>query len=173
MLHPLKRTTRGAMVMVGLAACSLLISGASFAAEQGKVFKDWRVQCETAPGSDTEICHIFQNLTTKEDGKQILNAMIGYLPAKDEAVMILTLPLGIALPPGIQLQIDDGKAARAPIETCTPQGCRVGVPLTKEFITTMKKGNQMKVTFANLQRKGLTVPVSLSGFSAGLKELKK
>lgn len=172
MFHPLKRTAHAAIAITGLVASSLLMSGSALAVESGKIFKDWRAQCETAPETGKEVCHIFQNLTTKDDGKQILNVMIGYLPNKEEPVMILTLPLGIALPPGVQIQIDEGKAARAPVETCTPQGCRVGIPVTDDFINMMKKGNTMKVTFANLKRKGLTIPVSLSGFSAGINSLK-
>lgn len=168
MIQRIKTLASLAAITAGLA-----FSSAAPAAETGQVFKDWRVACEKPEGADADVCHIFQNLTMKENGQQILNVMVGYLPSKPEPVMILTLPLGIALPPGVQVQVDEGKTGRAPIETCTPQGCRVGIPLVDEFLTSLKMGNTLNVTFANLQRKGLSVPVSLSGFSAGMSALKK
>ena len=101
-----------------------------------------------------------------------MKVAVGYVPDKDQPVAVITLPLGIFLPTGIELQIDGkGKVGRLPINTCTPTGCQAGVQLDEDFVTRMKKGDQMTVTFGNPQGQGIAAPVSLSGFTAGLESL--
>lgn len=144
--------------------------------EHNKQFGDWTKQCEIivdAEGKETELCQIIQALSNKEDGQPVMKVAIGYVPGKENAVLVMTLPLGIYLPPGVQLNIDDkGKAGRIPINTCLPMGCQAGVELDKEFTERMQKGNQLAVTFGDGEGNPVTAPVSLKGFTAGLKSLK-
>lgn len=149
----------------------LSVTGAQ-AANNGEQFKDWKIQCEAPQGSEQEICHAFQNLTMKEGGQRVLHIAVGYLPNKDHPVAIFTLPLGIALPPGVMLQVDEGAKNTFPVEVCTPDGCRAGLEIKPELMASLKAGSKAKVTFANLQRQGLTVPVSLKGFTAAVGSLK-
>ena len=120
-------------------------------------------------GEQIEICQISQTLIDKDSDQPMMKIAVGYVPDKDQPVAVITLPLGIFLPPGIELQIDGkGKVGRLPINTCLPSGCQAGVQLDEEFVGRMKQGNQMTVTFGNPQGKGVAAPVSLKGFTAGL-----
>ncbi|MGB1110463.1 MAG: invasion associated locus B family protein [Gammaproteobacteria bacterium] len=150
----------------------LLTTPATHAAKTGDTFQDWKIQCETPKPEVGEICHAFQNLTMKEGNQRVLHIAVGFLPEKDNPVAIFTLPLGVALPPGVQLQVDEGEKSRFPIEVCTPDGCRAGLEVKPELMTALKAGSKAKITFANMQRQGLTVPVSLKGFTAAINSLK-
>ncbi|MEJ2308313.1 MAG: invasion associated locus B family protein [Gammaproteobacteria bacterium] len=138
-------------------------------------FGDWFKECEmvtSEKGEQIEICQISQTLIDEESNTAMMKMAVGYVPDKDQPVAVITLPLGIFLPPGIELQIDGkGKVGRLPINTCMPSGCQAGVQLDEDFVTRMKKGNQMTVTFGNPQGQGIAAPVSLSGFTAGLESL--
>ena len=138
-------------------------------------FDDWFKECEMVTdekGEQIEICQISQTLIDKESDQPMMKIAVGYVPDKDQPVAVITLPLGIFLPPGIELQIDGaGKVGRLPINTCLPSGCQAGVQLDEEFVGRMKKGNQMTVTFGNPQGKGVAAPVSLKGFTAGLESV--
>lgn len=160
--------------LVTALALILGLFGASstYAAKTGDTFKDWKIQCETPKPEVGEICHAFQNLTMKEGGQRVLHIAVGYLPEKENPVAIFTLPLGMALPPGVQLQVDEGEKVRFPIEVCTPDGCRAGLEVKPKLMKILKAGSKAKVTFANMQRQGLTVPVSLKGFTAAMNSLK-
>jgi len=138
-------------------------------------FDDWFKECEMVTdekGEQIEICQISQTLIDKESDQPMMKIAVGYVPEKEQPVAVITLPLGIFLPPGIELQIDGkGKVGRLPINTCLPSGCQAGVQLDEEFVSRMKQGNQMTVTFGNPQGKGVAAPVSLKGFTAGLASL--
>ena len=137
-----------------------------------EIFKDWRIQCEK-PEGDEEHCHIFQSVVLKEGNRRLLHLGVGYVPdQEDQVVAIFTLPLGISLPPGITLQVDEGESMRLPVEHCIPQGCRVLVPLDAKLLGTLKAGNKATVTFSDTARQPVGVPVSLQGFTAALNALK-
>jgi len=124
------------------------------------------------PEGSVTICQITQILNEKESNNPVMQVAIGYLPGQEQPVAAITLPLGIWLPPGLQLQVDGGKKGRVPVDTCVPGGCRAGVELDPEFLASMKKGSQLNVTFGGGNRQPLTIPVSLQGFSAALDSLK-
>lgn len=140
-------------------------------------FKDWIKECEKIKdpkGKEIELCQISQTLTNTEINQPMLKVAAGYVPGKKDAVMIITLPLGVILPPGVQLTIDksEGKAARVPITTCLPQGCQAGAQLDKDFTERLKKGSKLIVTFLGPDGKQINAPISLSGFTAGIDSMK-
>lgn len=144
--------------------------------EGAEQFKDWIKECETVKdpeGKEIKLCQISQTLTNTEINQPVLKVAVGYVPGKKEAVMVITLPLGVILPPGVQLEVGEGKAARVPINTCLPSGCQAGVQLDKEFTTRLKKGKQLAVTFVTPAGKPVKAPISLSGFTAGLDSMEK
>lgn len=152
----------------------LLVAPAAVFAKPDKdaVFKDWRGQCEKPEGSDQEICHVFQNLVVKETQQQLLHVMVLYSPKREEPVMIATLPLGVALRPGLQIQVDEAEPFSLTFETCTPVGCRAGLLLKPEILSAFQKGANGTVSFFNLQGKRLNVPLSLNGFTQAVASLK-
>jgi invasion protein IalB len=146
----------------------------SSAEEKTKSFKDWGYKCEKPKGAEKEICFIFQRISSKENDKRIADATIAYLPKVDKPVMVITLPLGVFLPAGIQLKIDEGdEAARAPFIQCIQDGCQTRVQLDDKLITKMKGGKRLIVAFLTPQQKQLAFPISLSGFTAAIGSLKK
>jgi len=142
------------------------------APEEGKTFDDWKIGCEKKPDSEEKICHLQQLITEGEKKNPILMVAVGYLPGRDAPTIIITLPLGVLLPPGLTLQVDENEAIAFPFEVCDPVGCRAGIELKDDLLKQFKTGNKAKLTFASMQRKPIGVPISLSGFTAGIKSLK-
>ncbi len=79
------------------------------AEDKPKSFKDWGYKCESPKGSDTKLCFIFQRISSKEGDNRIADTTIAYLPKIDKPVMVITLPLGVFLPAGIKMQVDEAK----------------------------------------------------------------
>lgn len=159
-------------IITSLIIAFALITSLSAAPEDGKTFKDWKVKCDTIPGKDEKICHIQQLITDKENDNPIMVVAVGYLPELTDPTFIVTLPLGVLLPPGLSLQIDENKAIGFPYEVCDQVGCRAGFDIKDDILKQLKAGSQAKLTFANMQRKTITVPISLSGFTGGINSLK-
>ncbi|MCN4145024.1 MAG: invasion associated locus B family protein [Thiohalomonas sp.] len=150
----------------------VLVSNAQAKPEQGKKFKDWTVICEKLPKSQQEVCNIFQNVTNDKD-KVVMQIAIGYPPGKSEPQVLITLPLGVLLPPGIEFKGGTAEAIRAPFGVCVKNGCVAVVPLDASIIKGMKAGTKGSIKFAAAQKKIIEIPVSLSGFTAAFNSLKK
>jgi invasion protein IalB len=151
-------------------------SALALGAEDGKKFKDWTIRCEQykrPKGKDFEQCHIFQDWKHKEQKLRILHMAVAYPPnSPGRAVAVLTMPLGIYLPGGVKIKIDEGELRDLVVERCEPVGCKAGFPVDPGVLAELKKGVKAYVTFQDMRRKPVTVPVSLRGFTAGLGALK-
>ena len=137
----------------------------------GKQFKDWTVACEQQPDGAKARCFLFQNIVTKNERQRILHVAVGHLAADGRAAAILTLPLGISLPPGVDFRIDSGETKHLVLERCDKNGCRAGLVLEDVLIAAMKRGKELQVKFHDATRRAIEVPVSLAGFTAGLAAL--
>ena len=157
--------------LLGLGA--LLAGGGAAHAnpEHGQAFKDWTARCETPPGSQLERCYIFQNIVLKESQQRVLHMAVGYLAANGQPAVVLTLPLGISLPPGVTISVDDGAAHPVVVERCDPSGCIGAFALDPAMIAALEKGRQARVDFYDGTRRKISVPVSLLGFTAGFATL--
>ncbi|QID17871.1 invasion associated locus B family protein [Nitrogeniibacter mangrovi] len=163
---------RHVLACAALAALAL-VPAASRAAKSGDTFKDWRIQCEQPKGAPAELCHAYQLVSMKDTKKPIVHMAIGYPPKQTEPVAILTVPLGVALQAGIQIKVDDGEPLRVPYNVCAQNGCQAGVKIDAALLKSLRGGSQAHISFANLQRQAVDVPVSLKGLSAALDALTK
>ena len=132
--------------------------------------QDWQSLCELR--EEKTICQISQTLQREQDG-QVSFAMRITLKKQDNKIfMEVALPLGLDLPGGIALQVDEGNEIKLPFATCVAQGCAAVFLTEEEFLNTMREGKIMKVAsrpFAQTQTAVLNV--SLSGFTSALKVL--
>ncbi|MGE0385763.1 MAG: invasion associated locus B family protein [Gammaproteobacteria bacterium] len=158
-------------VALVLASIFLLAPAAGAEPREGETFDNWTVRCET-PKDAKKICFIFQNLVLKDSGQRVLHFAIGYVPQHPDPVALMTLPLGISLPPGATVQVDQKEPVKIGIERCEPNGCRAGLKLDHSRLEAFKTGTEVKITFHDAERKPVTVPLSLKGFTAGLRALK-
>jgi len=158
------------LLVLGL-ALSLAGAPAAGAPDDGATFKDWTVRCET-PGDDKrQACYIFQNLLLKKEQQRILHVAVGYL-VDDEPAAFFTLPLGVSLPGGVSVTVDDGQPVRLRYERCDGTGCLAPLALNEELVRALKGGRWARVAFFDAGRREISVPVSLRGFTAGFNALR-
>lgn len=157
-------------ILVALAL--LLNSGLSAAQDdptskvetEQKKFSDWTVQCTV--GSSNKRCVMGQAIQKKVSEKAAISIAleIGRISEDKKLAMIVTAPLGVLLPPGLQIKIDAGKPIRVPFQICA-QGCLAVMPMDAKLIAALKKGKEAKVAIAVGGDKGIALPISLSGFT--------
>ena len=85
---------------------------------------------------------------------------------------VIQLPLGLNLPAGAKLQVDEGKVSDLQIQTCEQRGCYANSPISPELLAAMKSGKQLKVSFQNLTKKIITIPMPLADFTAAYDKIK-
>ncbi|MCK5698078.1 MAG: invasion associated locus B family protein [Gammaproteobacteria bacterium] len=155
-----------------IALCFIFISQAQAKPEKGRTYKDWTVVCEESPKTKKKMCNIFQNVTN-DKGKVAMQIAVGYPPEKTTPQALITLPLGVLLPPGVEFLAGSEKATRAPFGVCINNGCIAIVQLDDTLIKGMKGGSKGGVKFVTAQQQVIEIPISLSGFTAAFNSLKK
>jgi invasion protein IalB len=87
-------------------------------------------------------------------------------------VVLVQLPLGLNLPVGAKLQVDDGRVVDVEIQTCEARGCYASTPVAPELLAALKSGKQLKVSFQNLGKETITIPMPLAEFAAAYDKIK-
>jgi len=128
----------------------------------------WVFECTEQGGR--EFCTIQQVLSNAETEQVLLHVTIAYHPQTADLLMVNRTPLGVELPIGLGLKIDEGRQMAAPYTNCTQAGCRATAPLTDELVANMKAGNTMTISYGYLGKR-LDAPVSLEGFTAAFNRL--
>lgn len=132
-------------------------------AQQAAAPKGWFKVCTKQ--EDNDVC-IVQNLLTANSG-QLLTA-VGLITVTGKAnrkLMQVSVPSARLVPPGVQMQIDGGKAQKLDYAICMPDKCVAEVPLTDQMIASLKKGGEVVFTSVNFQRAPNPIKISLEGFT--------
>ncbi len=151
----------------------LLFPGLAARALEETTFGSWTAKCETVHENKLGGCFIFQNIVLRKGGQRVLQIAIGYVPNTAEPIALLSLPLGISLPPGVSIELSADKPIKFPVERCEPTGCRAGLKINGELLDALTRAEKLIVRFHDAQRQPIEVPLSLSGFSAGLAALRQ
>ncbi len=159
-----------AVATILLALTSLAPAQAITARE--KDYQDWRLRCERKTDNDPERCFIMQIAKTLKDKRDVLRVGVRYPDPDKPALVFLTLPLGVYLPGGLSLQIDDGETLRIPLEICLKNGCHTRLTLEGTLLKDLKAGQKATLVFFDAQQQQIIVPVSLAGFTAAYAALK-
>jgi invasion protein IalB len=149
---------------------------AAGSSRDGQRFQDWTLHCVTVAQGKPEACEMLQDVANEKG--RVLLMMVGRVPNMDTPGMLILLPLGIALPPGVSLKIDDGDRRPIELKLCAKEGCHAEqAPLKPDLLSALKAGSKGTVSFYVFTRQGkqqqVNIPVSFLGFSAALAEVMK
>jgi len=131
--------------------------------------EDWTVRC--AKDAPQKRCEMVQMVREGDNGRELLLVAMGYPPGETQLLAWLVLPLGVLLPPGLGLKVDEAEPARLPFQFCEPNGCLAPWALTEAEIGKLKAGQKLVVIVHDRNGKRFGLPVSLKGFTAALSKL--
>jgi invasion protein IalB len=132
----------------------------------------WIARCASVSRDAPLECAIEQNAVLPRTGQLVIAVSIR-VPADTHAPSaLIQLPLGLNIPAGAKLQVDDGKTVDMQIQTCEARGCYAGTAIGPDLLAAMKSGSQLKVLFQNLSKETLTVPLPLADFAAAYEKIK-
>ena len=132
-------------------------------AVKGK-FGDWEMRCETPPGANREQCAIIQSVAAED--KPNINLVVIVLKTADGKSRLLRViaPLGVLLPAGLGLKIDQTDVGRAGFVRCLPSGCIAEVVMEDKLIEQMGTGQSATFIIFNTPEEGVGIPLALTGF---------
>jgi invasion protein IalB len=132
----------------------------------------WIARCTSASRNAPLECAIEQTAVLTQTGQLIVLVNIRVPSDTHAPVMLVQLPLGLNLPVGAKLQVDDGQIADVQIQTCEARGCYASTPIAPDLLAAMKSGKQMKVSFQNMGKETITIPMPLADFAAAYDKIK-
>jgi invasion protein IalB len=134
-------------------------------ANAGKVFGRWQIACKAG-----EACRAAQSIISGVDAK--VPVLVARLYRDPTPTLILVTPLGSFLGPGMTLQVDKLKPSRLAFETCTEDGCILGVQIQSRLQGVLEKGKELSVTYFPTAQRPVTAKLSLENFADAWKALK-
>jgi invasion protein IalB len=132
----------------------------------------WIARCTSASRDAPMECAVEQTAVLTKTGQLIVLLNIRVASDTRTPIAVIQLPLGLNLPAGAKLQVDDGKTADLHIQTCEQRGCYANTPISAEMLAEMKSGKQLKVSFQNLAKETISIPMPLADFAAAYDKIK-
>ena len=173
---------RAVGVAVACTAFAILFSAPAEAQGQLKnKYGDWQHRCDKPNAAAAEQCILIQNVLDQAD----LNLAVVVLKVEDTAataevrkkdanaksvrrpVLRVIAPLGILLPRGLGLKIDEKEVGSTGFVRCLESGCVAEVDMDKTLIDQFSKGKVALFAVFLTPEEGRGLPVTLPGFEQG------
>jgi invasion protein IalB len=156
------------------AAATLTAVSCAGAVAQGvvkSVHGDWQIRCDTPPGAQGEQCALIQSVTAEDRPNVGLSVIV--LKTADQKTRLLRVlaPLGVLLPSGLGLKIDQTDIGRAGFVRCLPNGCVAEVVMDDNLVKQLRTGTSATFIIFQTPEEGIGIPVGLKGFGEGYDKL--
>ena len=163
----------GAVLFAGmLALISPGFAGAAHA--QGavrSVHGDWQIRCDTPPGAQSEQCALIQSVVAEDRSGAGLTVIILKTADQKSKLMRVVAPLGVLLPSGLGLKLDNTDVGRAGFVRCLPNGCVAEVVMDDNLLNQLKTSKTATFIIFETPEEGIGFPLSLKGLGEGYDKL--
>jgi invasion protein IalB len=144
------------------------------AAAQGavkSVHNDWQVRCDTPPGAQAEQCALIQSVTAEDRANVGLTVIVLKTADHKARLMRVVAPVGVLLPTGLGLKIDQTDVGKAGFVRCLPNGCVAEVVMDDTLLKQLRSGQTATFIIFQTPEEGIGFPMNLKGFGEGFDKL--
>jgi len=134
-------------------------------------YGDWEMRCETPPGAAKDQCALMQSVAAED--KPNVNLVVIVLKTADGKSRLLRViaPLGVLLPSGLGLKVDQADIGRAGFVRCLPSGCVAEVVMEDKLLDQLRAGTNATFIIFQTPEEGIGIPLALNGFKDGFDKL--
>lgn len=125
----------------------------------------WTSRCSSESRKAALLCEIEQSLFITKTGQLVASVNVKLPVETRQPVMMIQLPVGLFLPGGVSLQVDESKPQALVIQTCDLKGCYAATTISTELLAALKSGKRLSVSFQNLNKENVNLAFVLSGFA--------
>jgi invasion protein IalB len=162
---PIAAAILGALALIGL--CGPALSQGAVRSVHG----DWQIRCDTPPGAQAEQCALIQSVTAEDRANVGLTVIVLKTADQKNRLMRVVAPLGVLLPSGLGLKIDNADVGRAGFVRCLPNGCIAEVIMDDNLIKNLRGGTTATFIIFQTPEEGIGFPMALKGFGEGYDKL--
>jgi invasion protein IalB len=132
----------------------------------------WVARC-TSPSREAPLeCAMEETAVLTKTGQLVVAVNIHVAADTHAPIALIQLPLGLNLPLGAKFQVDDGKAIDLQIQTCENRGCYINAPLAPDVLAALRTGKELKISFQNMGKETITIPMPLTDFATTYDKIK-
>src|SRR4249919_3005850 len=135
------------------------------------VHNDWQVRCDTPPGAQAEQCALIQSVTAEDRSNAGLTVIVLKTADQKSKLMRVVAPVGVLLPSGLGLKIDQVDVGRAGFVRCLPNGCVAEVVMDETLVKQLRTGQTATFIIFQTPEEGIGFPLSLNGIGEGYDKL--
>jgi len=129
----------------------------------------WTVTC--ADSGEGMACKAMQTIIVAKTRQRLLQISVRRADDSGAMALLFHLPHGIFNPAGVTTTVDGAAGETLDIQTCDAQGCYAASSMPPAKFASLLKGASLAVTFQDLNKKKVTVPVTLKGLDEAAKKL--
>ena len=154
-----------ALALVLLLPCSARPAHAQGAVRS--VHGDWQIRCDTPPGAQGEQCALIQSVVAEDRSNAGLTVIMLKTADQKSRLMRVVAPLGVLLPSGLGLKLDNQDVGRAGFVRCLPNGCVAEVVMDDKLLGQLKTAKTATFIIFETPEEGIGFPLSLNGLGEG------
>jgi invasion protein IalB len=128
----------------------------------------WLTRCTSASRATPPACTLEQQLHLEATGQLFLTVAVHIDSPHSPPRLAIQTPLGLHLPPGLVLQVDDHTPATLAIATCDTNGCHASTPLEDPLLADLAAGQTLHLTLHATEVDTIDITIPLAGFPQGL-----
>src|SRR6185437_16277903 len=157
----------------GLAFMALLglTAGAHAQGAVRSVHGDWQIRCDTPPGAQAEQCALIQSVVAEDRSNAGLTVIVLKTADGKSKLMRVVAPLGVLLPSGLGLKLDNVDVGRAGFVRCLPNGCVAEVVMDDKLLGQLRTAKTATFIIFETPEEGIGFPLSLNGLGEGYDKL--
>ena len=160
----MKKLFKRVLAGCAIAAATIPSSAVSVSAQSADKDSPWIKICNVDPKVNKQVC--FTSLETRTATGQFLSSLgVKEIEGEARKLLIIAVPTGRLIQPGLGVQIDNGKLVQAKYSICVPTTCVAELAIDDGFISSMKQGNKVTLTTFNQQAKAIPLEMTLIGFT--------
>ena len=151
------------------------LAGLPAALAEGKIkaaFGDWNLVCDTPPGARAEQCAMVQSVIAEDQQNVGLTVIVLKTADGKNRILRVLAPLGVLLPSGLGLTIDNTDVGRVGFVRCLANGCIAEVIMQDDLVAKLKAGSMATFIVFKTPEQGVGIPVTLKGFTKGVSQLR-
>jgi invasion protein IalB len=124
---------------------------------------DWTVRCY--PIASPSPCEMLEVRIAKKSGQRILGVLLAFIPSRNQHIIQISVPLGVALQNGLVINSDTYKSGTLHFRRCDSNGCYVETALDNNAINSLGRATKARVAVVFMDGKKYDLVFSLTGFN--------
>jgi len=164
----------GTSLTAACLAVAFLLGLTGAASAQGavrSVHGDWQIRCDTPPGAQGEQCALIQSVVAEDRSNAGLTVIVLKTADQKSKLIRVVAPLGVLLPSGLGLKLDNVDVGRAGFVRCLPNGCVAEVVMDDKLLGQLRSAKTATFIIFETPEEGIGFPLSLNGLGEGYDKL--